>query len=235
MSKSILQARNINKFFYEPVEFNVLKGIDLDISEGQFVAIMGESGSGKSTLLYILATLDTEYQGELFFDGQPLHLQSKAQLAEFRNLNMGFVFQFHFLLPEFTVLENVLMPVRKQRSLDLKHFTQRADRILERLNIADQRNKRVTRLSGGQQQRVAIARALINQPKLLVADEPTGNLDSVNSKLVLDIFREITSQDGQTLIVVTHDPSFAQQTDRIIRLRDGQIIEDTQLSAVVRN
>lgn len=226
MSSPILRARNLNKFFYEPVEFHVLQNIELQIYEGEFVAVMGESGSGKSTLLYVLATLDTDYEGELFFADQPLHQRTKAQLAEFRNLNMGFVFQFHYLLPEFTVLENVLMPVRKQPKVDLRHFTRRADVILEQLNIADQRNKRVTHLSGGQQQRVAIARALINKPKLLVADEPTGNLDSLNTQLVLDIFREVTSKDGQTLIVVTHDAAFAERTDRIVRLRDGRIIED---------
>lgn len=224
MNHKILEARSISKFFYKPVEFQVLKSISFEIYQGEFISIVGESGSGKSTLLYILATLDSDYQGELYFDNSPLHTLSKPQLAAFRNQNMGFVFQFHFLLPEFTVLENVLMPVMRQQKIDLKRFTERANEILSRLNILDQRDKRANQLSGGQQQRVAIARALINKPKLLVADEPTGNLDSENSQLVLDIFRQITHEDGQTLIVVTHDAKVAHSADRTIRLKDGSVL-----------
>jgi len=221
----LLRTHNLNKHFFHPVEFHVLKDINISVDEGEFVAIVGESGSGKSTLLYILATLDTQYEGELFFKDKALHTYSKKKLAEFRNINMGFVFQFHFLLPEFTVMENVLMPIMRQGQGVINEAREFAQDILERLNIADQSDKRVNMLSGGEQQRVAIARALINRPKLLVADEPTGNLDSMNSGLVMDIFKDITKNAGQTLIVVTHDSNFAKQTDRIIRLKDGEVVQ----------
>lgn len=224
MSEPLLEARKVSKIFRKPVEFQALKDIDLTIYKSEFAAIIGESGSGKSTLLYILATLDTDYLGELYFNGERLTGRTRSQLAVFRNENLGFIFQFHYLLPEFTVMENVLMPALKLNAVSVKEMERNANHLLDRLNLTPQANKRANQLSGGQQQRVAIARALINKPRLLVADEPTGNLDSKNSQIVIEIFRELVHQEGQSILVVTHDLHFAQKTDRIIRMRDGEII-----------
>jgi lipoprotein-releasing system ATP-binding protein len=224
MSQPLLEARKISKIFRKPVEFQALKDIDLTIYKSEFVSIIGESGSGKSTLLYILATLDTDYLGELYFNEERLTGRTRSQLAIFRNENLGFIFQFHYLLPEFTVMENVLMPALKLNAVSVKEMEHNAKRLLERLNLSAQAHKRANQLSGGQQQRVAIARALINKPRLLVADEPTGNLDSKNSQIVIEIFRELVYEERQSILVVTHDLHFAQKTDRIIRMRDGEII-----------
>ena len=200
-----LSVKNINKYFYEPVKFHVLKNISFEVNKGEFVAIMGKSGSGKSTLLYLLSTMDTNYQGTISINGTQVTGLRQNQLAAFRNKQIGFVFQFHFLLPEFSVLDNVIME------------------LLTLLDIKGHELKKASKISGGQQQRVAIARALINSPAIVMGDEPTGNLDSKNTKIVFDIFRQLAREQGQTIMAVTHDDEFAANCDRIIELTDGML------------
>ncbi len=222
--KNIIETKGLNKSFHDPVEFQALKNIDVSIKQGEFVSIMGASGSGKSTLLYVLSTLDTDYNGKIYFDGEDLGLKSKDHLAAIRNEKIGFVFQFHYLLPEFTVLENVAMPAIKLGKYTQKEIDARAMEKLKMLGLEDQAYKRANKLSGGQQQRVAIARALINDPKIIMGDEPTGNLDSKNSLIVFDILKELKENFKQSILVVTHDMNFANKTDRIITLRDGEVV-----------
>lgn len=222
--KPILETKQLSKFFYDPVEFQALKNVDLQIPKGQFASIMGSSGSGKSTLLYVLSTLDTQYEGHLFLDGEDLSLKSKNDLAEIRNEKIGFVFQFHYLLPEFTVLENVMLPALKLAKLDQKQIEENAMNKLRMLGLEDQALKKANKLSGGQQQRAAIARALINEPKIIFGDEPTGNLDSKNADIVFEILKELKEKYQQTILIVTHDNNFANKTDRIIRLHDGEVV-----------
>jgi lipoprotein-releasing system ATP-binding protein len=220
----VIEAKAIRKSFYDPVEIEILKDVHLHVNRGEFVSIMGKSGCGKSTLLYILSTMDTDYQGELFIDGEPMHQFSHEALAAVRNEKIGFVFQFHYLLPEFSVLQNVMLPGLKLGKYHKEEVEHRAMEKLRILHIDDQALKKANQLSGGQKQRVAIARALINDPLIIMGDEPTGNLDSRNSNIVFDIFREISAQSGQSLLVVTHDEDFARRTDRIIEMADGRII-----------
>lgn len=220
----IIETKNLNKHFHDPVNFQALKNINIKINRGEFVSIVGSSGSGKSTLLYVLSTLDTGYTGNIFFDGDDLSLKNKNQLAEIRNEKMGFVFQFHYLLPEFTVLENISLPALKLARHSEAEIHEQAMQKLDLLGMSDQALKKVSKLSGGQQQRVAIARALINQPKVIFGDEPTGNLDSRNSQTVFEIFKELKEQFNQSIVVVTHDMHFAEQTDRIITLSDGEVV-----------
>ncbi|MFN6039857.1 MAG: ABC transporter ATP-binding protein [Bacteroidota bacterium] len=220
----ILETKNLNKFFTDPVEFQALKNINISIQRGEFVSIIGSSGSGKSTLLYILSTLDTDYTGQLFLEGEDLSLKSKNQLAEIRNLNIGFVFQFHYLLPEFTVMENVMLPALKLGKKTQEQIETDAMSKLELLDMKSQAPKKASKLSGGQQQRAAIARALINDPKIIFGDEPTGNLDSKNAGNVLDIFKQLKNTFKQTILMVTHDMNFAGKTDRIIKLHDGEVV-----------
>lgn len=221
---NILETKNINKFFHEPTEFQVLKNISFDVKKGEFLSMIGKSGSGKSTLLYILSTMDTDYKGELFIDNALMSGLSIDQLADVRNEKIGFVFQFHYLLPEFSCLRNVMIPALKLGKLSEKEIEQRAYQKLEILGLQDQALKPASKLSGGQQQRVAIARALINDPLIIMGDEPTGNLDSKNTDIVFDIFQELTRNFGQTIIAVTHDEDFAHKSDRIIEMKDGFII-----------
>jgi lipoprotein-releasing system ATP-binding protein len=221
---NILETKNINKSFHEPTEFQVLKEISFDVKKGEFLSMVGKSGSGKSTLLYILSTMDTDYKGELYIDNKMMTGLSTDQLAEIRNEKIGFVFQFHYLLPEFSCLRNVMIPALKLGKLPEKEIEARAYQKLEILGLQDQALKPSSKLSGGQQQRVAIARALINDPLIIMGDEPTGNLDSKNTNIVFDIFQELTRNFGQTIIAVTHDEDFAHKSDRIIEMKDGRII-----------
>ena len=221
----ILTASNLVKYFYEPEKFQVLKDISFEVRRGEFLALVGKSGSGKSTLLYVLSTMDTEYEGNLAINGNALTGQSQNALAAFRNQHIGFVFQFHYLLPEFTVLENVMIPALKMRRLSRQEIETKAYGHLSTLGLQDQALKLASKLSGGQQQRVAIARALINDPSIIMGDEPTGNLDSKNSQLVFDIFRDIVSAGHQTIIAVTHDEDFAANCDRVIELSDGHLLK----------
>lgn len=223
-SNILLKTQGITKFFHDPETFKVLKGIDIEVHKGEFLSLIGKSGSGKSTLLYLLSTMDMDFEGKLEINGEELTGKSPDYLARFRSEHIGFVFQFHFLLPEFTALENVMIPALKLGKYSEEVIRQKAMEKLDLLGIADQAKKASSRLSGGQQQRVAIARALINDPLLIMGDEPTGNLDSVNSKIVFDTFRKLTRDLGQTIITVTHDDDFAAKTDRIIEMKDGKIV-----------
>ena len=221
---SILRANNICKSFTVPDEVQILKNISFEINEGEFVSIMGKSGCGKSTLLYILSTMDTNYTGELFLNDKLITGQTSDHLASIRNEQIGFVFQFHYLLAEFTVLENVMLPARKLGLKSKEEIEHDAMEKLKLLGIDDQALKLSSRISGGQKQRVAIARALINNPSIIMGDEPTGNLDSKNSDIVFDIFKELSVEEKLSLLIVTHDDDFAHRTDRIITMVDGKII-----------
>jgi lipoprotein-releasing system ATP-binding protein len=218
-----LKVENLNKFFHDPEEFQVLFDISFSVNKGEFVPVIGKSGCGKSTLLYMLSTLDTDYQGKIFINDQLLTGETQNNLARFRNENIGFVFQFHFLLPEFTALENVMLPALKLGKLSRKEIEEQAIEKLRQLQMDPFAHKLSSRLSGGQQQRVAIARALINNPTVIMADEPTGNLDSINTGLVFDIFKDLSREKGITILTVTHDLDFAKNADRVIEMADGRI------------
>ncbi|MFY7945106.1 MAG: ABC transporter ATP-binding protein, partial [Crocinitomicaceae bacterium] len=217
--------KGISKFFHIPEEIQVLDNVSFSMNKGEFVSIMGKSGCGKSTLLYILSTMDTDYKGDLFIDQQLITGQNPNQLATIRNRKIGFVFQFHYLLPEFSVLENVMLPAKKLGLKSNQEIESDAMDKLKLLGISDQALKLSYRISGGQKQRVSIARALINNPSIIMGDEPTGNLDSKNSDIVFDIFKDLTSKDNLSLLIVTHDHDFAKRTDRIIEMGDGRIIK----------
>jgi len=221
----ILKTENIDKSFYTPVEFQVLKNVSFEVQRGEFLSMIGKSGSGKSTLLYILSTMDTDYKGKLYIDNQLTTALSKDQLATLRNEKIGFVFQFHYLLAEFTCLKNVMIPALKLGKLSEKEIEEKAYNKLEILGLKEQALKPASKLSGGQQQRIAIARALINDPLIIMGDEPTGNLDSRNTDIVFDTLQELAHNFGQTIIAVTHDEDFAQKSDRIIEMRDGVILK----------
>lgn len=220
----VLEAKNIDKHFKKPVLFHVLKDINFSVDQGEFVSIMGKSGCGKSTLLYVLSTMDTDYQGQLFFKEELITGQPADKLAYLRNKHIGFVFQFHYLLSEFTVLENVMLPARKLAEKSFEAIEQSAMEKLKILGIEQLAGKKASRISGGEKQRVAIARALINDPAIIMGDEPTGNLDSHNSENVFNIFRELSDDKGLSLLIVTHDKDFAAKTDRIIEMEDGKIL-----------
>ncbi|HZJ19340.1 MAG TPA: ABC transporter ATP-binding protein [Pricia sp.] len=221
----VLETKNINKHFRKPKDFHVLKDISFGVKEGEFASIMGKSGSGKSTLLYILSTMDTDYTGELFLNDQLITGKSHQELSRIRNENIGFVFQFHYLLSEFSVLENVMLPAKKLAEKSHAEIENDAMDKLKMLNIEHLAKQRASRISGGEKQRVAIARALINNPSILMGDEPTGNLDSHNSENVFSIFKLLKEEQGLSLLVVTHDEDFAKRTDRIIQMEDGRILE----------
>lgn len=221
-----LTVKNVNKYFHEPTEFHVLKDISFEVDRGEFISIIGKSGSGKSTLLYLLSTMDTDYTGEISMNDQLITGLKQSDLAKFRNEHIGFVFQFHYLLPEFTVLDNVMLPALKLKQKRKEQIEAEAIELLTLLGIKGHEHKQSSKISGGQQQRVAIARALINSPSIIMGDEPTGNLDSKNTKIVFDIFRELAQERGQTIIAVTHDDEFAANCDRIIELSDGKLISD---------
>ncbi|QOI96187.1 MAG: ABC transporter ATP-binding protein [Flammeovirgaceae bacterium] len=227
----VLQTRKISKYFYEPEKFQVLKQIDLTVNRGEFMCLMGKSGCGKSTLMYVLSTMDTDYEGELEIAGENLKGKSQNYLSAFRNKHIGFIFQFHYLLPEFTALQNVMLPAMKLGRYSKAEIESRAYDKLKILGVADQALKISSKLSGGQQQRVAIARALINDPDIIMGDEPTGNLDSYNSNVVFDILQELTHTYRQTIIAVTHDEDFANRSDRVVEMSDGRIIRGDNGSA----
>ncbi|MEY4278559.1 MAG: hypothetical protein RL377_563 [Bacteroidota bacterium] len=221
---NILEAKNINKFFHDPVRIQVLDQVNLSIKKGEFVSLTGKSGCGKSTLLYVLSTMDTDFDGSLFIDGEEMPKQNEPFLAKIRNEKIGFVFQFHYLLNEFNVLENVMLPGLKLGKYSRQEVEHRAYEKLKMLGIDHLALKKSNHVSGGEKQRVAIARALINDPHIIMGDEPTGNLDKKNSDLVFDIFKQLADEYQQTLLIVTHDPSFAERTHRIIHMEDGKII-----------
>lgn len=224
-NKIALSARSIVKYFHEPQTFQVLKDISFDVKKGEYLAIVGKSGSGKTTLLYVLSTMDTDFEGEVEINGINLTKKTQNQLAAFRNEHIGFVFQFHYLLPDFSALDNVMLPAMKLGKLPKDQIREKALNILDMLGIKEQALKKANKLSGGQQQRVAVARALINDPAVILTDEPTGNLDSKNTKIVFDIFKKLTRENGQTIITVTHDEEFAANCDRTIEIKDGEIFK----------
>lgn len=225
MKEVVLKAENLSKYFYEPAKFQVLKNISFEVKKGEFVSIVGKSGCGKSTLLYLLSTMDTDYEGTISMASEKLTGKSKNDLAKFRNEHIGFVFQFHYLLPEFTVLQNVMIPALKLGKFSKKEIEQQALAKLALLGMEEHAHKLSSRLSGGQQQRVAIARALINNPTIIMGDEPTGNLDKKNTQNVFEILKNLSQTYRQTIIAVTHDTDFAQNSDRIIEMSDGEIIK----------
>jgi lipoprotein-releasing system ATP-binding protein len=224
MSEVILEAKNISKNFHDPVTVKVLKEISFSINKGEFVSVIGKSGCGKSTLLYVLSTMDTDYDGELFIHNELVTGQKPVKLAQIRNEKIGFVFQFHYLLNEFTVLQNIMLPAQKLNKYSIKQIEENAYHKLKILGIDHLAQKKPTMISGGEKQRVAIARAMINDPDIIMGDEPTGNLDKKNSEIVFELFQKLAIEFSQTLLIVTHDQEFASRTNRIIEMEDGKII-----------
>ena len=236
-AQSLLRAQNVQRFLGTgDARTHILRGVDLQIARGEYVAIVGPSGSGKSTLLYLLGGLDrptrADEEGEpfdpdsaVFIDGDNTHELNDTQLALVRNEKIGFVFQFHYLLKEFTAAENVALPMFKLGRLSRGDAMERAVGLLKRFGLETKARRRANRLSGGEQQRVAIARALANEPAVLLADEPTGNLDKRNSEIVGEIFQELSTR--QTIVMVTHDLAFARRTRRTVSMEDGRVIGDT--------
>ena len=224
MGNKVIETIGLSKYFFDPVKFQVLKEISMSIDHGEFVSIVGKSGCGKSTLLYLLSTMDTDYEGQLLIHEELITGKPDKELARIRSENIGFVFQFHYLLSEYNVLKNVMLPGMKLGKYSLKEVEHRAMEHLKTLDMVDQALKMPNQLSGGQKQRVAIARALINDPLIIMGDEPTGNLDKKNSDLVFDIFKKLTQENNQTLLIVTHDIDFAKRTNRTITMEDGRIV-----------
>ena len=224
MNENILEARHITKYFHDPVTTKVLTDITFTIKRKDFVTVIGKSGCGKSTLLYILSTMDTDYEGDLLIDDKSVVNKKEPELALIRNEKIGFIFQFHYLLNEFSVLQNVMLPGLKLARFTEKEVEERAMGKLRMLDIQHLAQKKATKLSGGEKQRVAIARALINDPDIIMGDEPTGNLDKKNREIVFDIFKQLAYQYNQTLLIVTHDETLANISNRTIEMEDGKII-----------
>lgn len=221
--ENILELKNINKIYGTTIKTQVLTDVNLSFEKGSFSSVIGQSGSGKSTLLNIIGTLDKPTSGDVIIDGINTTKMTKNQLANLRNQTMGFVFQFHYLLPEFTALENVLMPYRIGGAPITKEVKDRAIELMHIVGLEKVINNNATKMSGGQQQRTAVARALLNDPAIILADEPTGNLDSTTTENVYNLLREINEKFGTTFIVITHDRHIAEKADRIIEIADGKI------------
>ncbi|HOZ54517.1 MAG TPA: ABC transporter ATP-binding protein [Clostridia bacterium] len=230
---NIIELKNINKIYGKDLITQVIFDISLNIEEGSFNSIIGQSGSGKSTLLNIIGTLDKPTNGEVYINGKRTDLMKKNELAILRNEVIGFVFQFHYLLPEFTVLENVLIPYKIQNKKITKDVIKRAEELLDLVGLSTVKNKNATMISGGQQQRTAIARALMNNPKIILADEPTGNLDSEATENIYNLLREINIKYNTTFVIITHDRRIAEKADRIIEVKDGKIEMDLLNNKVV--
>ncbi len=224
MSTDVLKAEHINKYFYSPSKYKVLDDLKLEVNSGDFISIVGKSGCGKSTLLYILSTMDTDYEGELTIDNILLTGKSDVELARVRNEKIGFVFQFHYLLDEYNVLKNVMLPAIKLAKYTMQEIEHNAYEQLKSLDMHEHALKKPSQLSGGQKQRVAIARAMINQPIIIMGDEPTGNLDKKNSDMVFDIFNNLVKTNNQTMLIVTHDNDFASRTHKTITMNDGKMV-----------
>ncbi len=225
---NIVELKNINKIFGEKIQTQVLFDINIAFEENSFNSIIGESGSGKSTMLNIMGTLDKPTSGEVYIGGKRTDTLNKEDLAVLRNQIIGFIFQFHYLLPEFTAKENVLMPYRIKNYRVPREIDQWADELLNFVGLSKVANNKATDMSGGQQQRAAIARALINKPRLILADEPTGNLDSETTENVYSILRNINEDFNTTFIIITHDQRIAEKTDRIVEVKDGKINLDVR-------
>jgi lipoprotein-releasing system ATP-binding protein len=223
---ALLVTEELTRELGDEVKLRVLDRIDLQVGEGEFVALTGPSGSGKSTLLYLLGALDRPTAGRVIFEGIDLGMLDDDDRARLRGERLGFVFQFHFLLPELSVLENVVVPMWRRGLASYFELEARALEVLEALDIVELAERRPHQLSGGQQQRVAIARAVAGRPRLLLADEPTGNLDSKNGETVVEIFRRLAEEEGIAVVMVTHEMSFAARTHRQVQLRDGKVVGD---------
>lgn len=224
MSDNIVEIKNIKKF-YDNGSTKALNGINLTIKEGEFVSIIGASGSGKSTLLNMIGALDTPDSGEIIVDGINL-MKTEEDLSLFRREKIGFIFQLHNLIPNLTAIENVQIPLLSKENKTTKEENRKAESLLKSVGLEDRINQNPIKMSGGQRQRVAIARALINNPKIILADEPTGALDTKTSDKIMNLLKELHNKYKVTLIIVTHDPQVAQQSDRIITVQDGQIINN---------
>lgn len=224
--QAAIELKQVNKYYYTAVTTQVLFDINLLIEESSFISIVGPSGSGKSTLMNILGTLDKPTSGEVYISGKRTDQMTKKELATLRNQTIGFVFQFHYLLPEFTAIENILMPFRISKQKVTSEATTRALELMKLMGIDGVKNNLATKISGGQQQRTAIARALMNNPKIILADEPTGNLDTEATEVIYKLLREINEKYKTTIITVTHNRKIAEETDRIIEIKDGRIYLD---------
>ena len=224
---NIVELKQVEKIYKGATDTKALSDINLTVEKGSFISIVGESGSGKSTLLNIIGTLDRTTTGEVLIDGQSTSSMHSNALAALRNRTIGFVFQFHYLLPEYSAWENVLIPYRIGKRHREREILSRAEELFEIMGIEKVKNNMANNMSGGQQQRTAIARALINNPSIFLADEPTGNLDSENTAHIYSLLREINTKFGTTFIIVTHDRRIAGQTDRIIEIVDGSITADS--------
>ncbi len=224
--REVLRAEGLHRYLGENEgRVHVLRGVDLVLHPRQTCAVVGPSGCGKSTLLYLLGLLDRPDQGEIYLDGQPLAQGRDEVRTQARNRKIGFVFQFHFLLSEFTVLENILLPMRKAGEKSEEEMRERGHELLRQVGLADKSQRLANQLSGGEQQRVAVARALANAPQVLLADEPTGNLDAANSRRVFDLLQAVAHQSGQAVMIVSHNPDLARQCDRLLRMRDGVFVD----------
>lgn len=231
MAESIIRFEHVckklvSKSIDGEIENTILPDLSFDIKRGEFTSITGPSGSGKTTLLYLMGGLDKPSSGNVFLEDWEISMMSEDELAVIRNEKLGFVYQFHFLLAEFTALENVMMPMLARGKYNQNKARRRAEELLAEMDMSDKLQSKPNQLSGGQQQRVAIARALANDPLLLLADEPTGNLDSRNSAMIYDLFSKLNSERGQTIVIVTHDEHFASKTHRILHILDGRIDKD---------
>jgi lipoprotein-releasing system ATP-binding protein len=222
----VIAAENLTRVLPGTVPVTLVRDVTLQIRPGELVAVTGPSGSGKSSLLYLLGLLDAPTAGRVLLDGADMGGEDEAALAGHRLARIGFVFQFHFLLPEFTVLQNLLIPMRRRGVWGTAEMRRRAEGLLAGLDLADQGGKRIDQLSGGQRQRVAVARALANDPPLILADEPTGNLDSRNAANVFEIFRKLAAEEGRAVVAVTHDLDLAAQCFRRVHLVDGRVVSD---------
>jgi lipoprotein-releasing system ATP-binding protein len=222
----VISLKNINKIYGNTVKTQVLYDVNLSFEEGTFNSIIGASGSGKSTLLNIMGTLDKPTEGEVFINGKRTDTMRKNELAELRNRTIGFIFQFHYLLPEFTALENVLLPNRIMNPKPTKADLERAQELLDLVGLTKVKNNLASNMSGGQQQRTAIARALMNNPRIILADEPTGNLDSDSTENIYNLMRDINKDLKTTFVVITHDRRIAEKADRIVEIKDGRISMD---------
>jgi lipoprotein-releasing system ATP-binding protein len=229
MNGPLVEARAVTKILPGIVPVTLVRDINLAIAQREFVAITGPSGSGKSSLLYLLGLLDLPTNGDILIDGQSTTHMSEQERAEVRLTRLGFVFQFHFLLPEFTITENVALPMRALGRLSPPAITARAEQLLASFGLGDHRHKSPDQLSGGQRQRVAVARALANEPPLILADEPTGSLDSVSTAQVFELLRDLVTSHGKSVVAVTHDISLAKQMKRRIHVVDGRLLKDEQL------
>jgi lipoprotein-releasing system ATP-binding protein len=227
----VAEARGVARVLPGEVPVTLVQGIDLAFDRGEFAAVTGPSGSGKSSLLYLIGLLDRPTEGRILIEGRDTAAVDERERAAMRLERLGFVFQFHFLLPEFTVIENVEIPMRRLARLRPIGRRERARAILDDLGLAPHANKRPDQLSGGERQRAAVARALANDPLIVLADEPTGNLDTRNAAAVFDIFERLAGRDGRTVIAVTHQPELAARAGRRIRLLDGRVVEDSRRTA----